>query len=127
MALEWKEKYKIGDSQVDAQHQEWFQLAKRFLMACGEQSFGESGEAFFQYTRRHFIHEESSMHERQYPFAAAHAKEHEKLLSTLTKILSIGRSVLSKEELDDFVNYCLVEHITRHDAPLARYEEGELV
>jgi hemerythrin len=127
MALEWKEKYRIGDGQVDAQHQEWFQLANRFLMTCDEQSFSASGEAFFHYTRHHFFHEESLMRERQYPLAAAHAKEHEKLLSTLTKILGIGRSVLSKEELDDFVNYCLVKHITTHDAPLAKYQEGAMV
>ena len=122
MALEWKDTYEIGDSQVDTQHQEWFELANKFLMAGDDQSLSESGAAFFNYTQEHFSHEESLMRERQYPVAVAHAKEHEVIVSTLTKILSIGRSVLSKEELNEFVNYCLVKHITTHDAALAMYK-----
>jgi hemerythrin-like metal-binding protein len=126
MALNWIDKYEMGDSQVDAQHKDWFQLANRFLMEGDAQSLSESGEAFFNYTQQHFSEEESWMHERQYPDAVAHAKEHEMLVNTLTKVLSIGRNVLSKEELGDFVNYCLVQHITKHDAALAIYEKSAI-
>jgi hemerythrin-like metal-binding protein len=121
MALKWIDRYEVGDNQVDAQHKEWFQIANCFLMAGSEQTLSESGEAFLQYTQHHFSNEESLMQYCQYPAAVAHAKEHEVLVSTLTKILIIGRNALSKVELDDFVNYCLVKHITTHDAELAIY------
>ena len=81
-----------------------------------------SGHAFSQYTRHHFFHEEILMRDIRYPFTATHAKEHEGLVSTLNKILDVvGKEVLSKEELEEFVGYCLVKHISTCDSQLAVY------
>ena len=122
MALDWDDRYTIGDGRIDAEHQEWFRLAKEFLKAGSVQSMYESGIAFSQYTRHHFFHEEILMREIQYPFTATHAKEHEGLVSTLNKILDVvGKDVLSKEELEEFVGYCLVKHISTDDSQLAVY------
>ena len=122
MEIEWQDKYKIGDGKIDAEHQEWFRLANRFLMANERQSMQECGEAFSQYTRHHFFYEEAFMREIQFPFTATHVKEHDRLVSTLEKILDVvDKDVLSKAELEDFVGYCLAKHIATYDAPLAVY------
>ena len=122
MEIEWQDKYKIGDSSIDAEHQEWFRLANKFLMADEQRSRRAHGEAFSKYTRHHFFYEEVFMREIQFPFTATHVKEHDLLLSTLEKILEVvDEDVLEKAELEDFVSYCLVKHIGNFDAPLSVY------
>jgi hemerythrin-like metal-binding protein len=122
MAFEWMDRYKIGDSQIDAEHQEWFRLANTFLRADAEQSVQESGEAFSQYTRHHFFQEETLMREVEFPLTAIHVKEHDRLVGTLEKIRDVvDKDVLSKEELEGFVGYCLVQHIANFDAPFSTY------
>ena len=121
MTLQWQDRYKIGDNKIDAEHQYWFRLANNFLTAIDKQSMSASGEVFAQYTEHHFFHEEVLMHDLAYPFIATHIKEHERLVNTLSKILDIGRDSLSKEELEDFVAYWLVKHITDYDAPFTVY------
>ncbi|NVO04520.1 MAG: hemerythrin family protein [Rhodoferax sp.] len=122
MAIEWKEKFMIGDGKIDAEHQEWFRLANQFLLADGAQAMQACGDAFSQYTRHHFFHEEVLMREMQFPFTATHVKDHDTLWSTLEKILDVaGKNVLSKEEMEDFVGYWLVNHIVNFDKPFAVY------
>jgi hemerythrin len=62
------------------------------------------------------------MRDIQYPFTSTHVQEHEGLVSTLNKILDVlGQDVLSQDELEEFVNYCLVKHISTYDTMLAVY------
>ena len=122
MALDWDDRYSIGDGKIDSEHREWFRLAKEFLTAGSMQLKYESGKAFSRYMQHHFFHEEILMREIQYPFTATHAKEHEGLVSTLNKILDVvDQDVLSKEEMEEFVGYCLVKHISTDDSQLAVY------
>jgi hemerythrin-like metal-binding protein len=122
MALNWNDRYKIGNGKIDAEHQEWFRLANAFLAADSVQSMTASGEVFSQYTRQHFFQEEVLMHQIQYPLTAPHAQEHQGLVSTLDKILDvIGEEVLTKVELEDFVGYCLAKHISTDDSKFAVY------
>jgi hemerythrin-like metal-binding protein len=122
MEIEWQDKYKVGDGKIDAEHQEWFRLANKFLMAADQQSMRECGEAFSQYTRHHFFYEETFMRAIHFPFTATHVKEHDQIVSTLEKILDVvDKNVLSKDELDEFVSYCLVKHISNYDVPLSVY------
>lgn len=122
MALDWKDSHMVGDCTMDAEHQEWFQLANQFLMAGERQSMHASGKAFSQYTRHHFVNEEALMHKTQFPYTATHIKEHERLVSNLDKILDVvGMDVLSQTELEDFVGLSLVKHIANYDRPFAVY------
>jgi len=127
MALEWKEKYEIGDRKIDAEHQEWFRLANLFLVTDDELVMNSTGEEFFQYTLHHFVHEEVSMRELQYPFIASHIKDHESLVSTLKKVLEVGKNELAKDELEDFVGYGLVKHITSYDSRFTLYVKRNCV
>jgi hemerythrin len=44
MALEWNEKYEIGDRKIDAEHQEWFRLANKFLVTDDEKVMNMAGD-----------------------------------------------------------------------------------
>lgn len=122
MALDWKDTHMVGDCTMDAEHQEWFQLANQFLMAGERQSMHASGKAFSQYTKHHFVNEEALMHKTQFPYTATHIKEHERLVSNLDKILDVvGMDVLSQAELEDFVTLSLAKHIANYDRPFAVY------
>jgi hemerythrin-like metal-binding protein len=123
MAIEWNDKHHVDGSKIDAEHREWFRLANKFLHASDTKSRTEYGEAFIKHTRQHFFSEETLMRELHYPFTATHVNEHDALISTLTKVLDLaGESVLSKSELEDFVNYSLTKHIVTFDMPLGVYE-----
>jgi hemerythrin len=120
MLIEWNAKHKIGHARIDAEHQELFRLANKFLTARSQQSLYDTSDVFNAYTRQHFSHEESLMLQLRYPAAATHLREHLSLLDTLDKIMdATDEEVLSKAELEDFVGYWLVKHIATFDAPLA--------
>jgi hemerythrin-like metal-binding protein len=122
MAVEWNDKYLIGEVKVDAEHREWFRLANDFLVAIDHQVRNDSGAAFASYTRQHFFDEETLMREVRYPFIATHVSEHERLFSTLDKIFDVqAEEILSKVELEEFMAYTLSTHITSFDAQLSVY------
>jgi hemerythrin-like metal-binding protein len=121
MALDWSERFIVGDVKVDQEHREWFRLANSFLLASDLKAQREAGHAFVHYTHQHFAHEETFMREMNFPFISTHIQEHESLSNTLAKVLDfdvVFDANLSKTELEEFVSYCLTKHITRFDAPL---------
>ena len=61
MLLEWKDSYKIGDPEVDAQHQALFQLANDFLQASGKAELTLQAMKLYKHTREHFTQEEAVM------------------------------------------------------------------
>jgi hemerythrin-like metal-binding protein len=79
------------------------------------------GDDFYQYTLQHFFHEEILMNEVQYPFIGSNIQEHEGLVNTLKKILDVGKKELAKDELEDFVGFWLVKHITTFDTQFTVY------
>jgi hemerythrin-like metal-binding protein len=128
MALLWNEKYKLGETTIDAEHHEWFRLANDFLAAQDRDARVESGEAFSRYTGQHFVAEEALMRDIQYPFMTAHVGEHERLTSTLNKIFDVDvEEIFSSTELDEFVAYTLTKHITTFDSPLSVFIKRHLV
>jgi hemerythrin-like metal-binding protein len=122
MAIEWSDKLKIRNDKIDDEHRKWFQLANVFLMADAEKSSKECGRTFFRYTQDHFHCEEVLMREVNFPYRDIHVRAHESLLDTLGKVLDVvGKSVLSKEELEDFLGYSLARHIATHDVKFVAF------
>ena len=127
MAIEWSDKLKIRNDKIDEEHRKWFQLANAFLMADAEKSAKECGRTFFQYTQDHFYCEEALMREVNFPYQDAHVSAHETLITTLGKILDVvDKSVLSKDELEDFLGYSLATHIVTHDAKFVAFTRKNL-
>jgi hemerythrin len=114
--LEWIEMNRVGDLKVGGEHHEWFQLANNFLFADNLREKDEAGKSFLQFTFRHFACEETKMIDTHFPFIASHVDEHERLFRTLKKILEVTEDfALSKNELEEYMGYCLTRHISQFD------------
>lgn len=122
MTIRWKEVYKIGHEQIDAEHQALFELVNRFLDANDSGSLTLSAMGMFKHTREHFTHEEDLMRALGYPGIRDHVKQHNDLLSRLNRIAeSIANDTLDKPELEAFLSHWLLNHIGSADAELAGY------
>ena len=122
MSLEWKDGYKIGHDEIDAQHQQLFKLVNTVLAAKDKATLTACAMALFQYTREHFAHEEALMKRLDYPAMAAHQAQHESLISRLNEVSArIANGTLDHQVLEVFLTDWLLNHIANSDIKLATY------
>lgn len=122
MKIEWKDSYKIGDAEIDVQHEELFRLINRFFEANDKPALTLCAMQLFKYTREHFEHEEKLMRRLNYPEFKAHIAWHNALISRLSSVSqSIANNTLNKAELEIFIRDWALHHIPREDAQLAAY------
>lgn len=126
MTIEWRDAYKIGDREIDAQHREIFLKANAFLDALDKDVLTEYAMAFFQYTREHFKHEEALMRKLSYPALAGHVQQHNDLIERLNDIAAnIANDELTYKKLESFLTDWLLGHIRTFDTKLAAYIGGK--
>ncbi len=122
MSLEWNNAYKIGNVEIDAQHQEIFRLANNFLNATNKGSLSVCAMGFFKHTREHFKHEEDLMKSLNYPGLKEHLVQHSELISLLNDVAkSIADDSLEMTDLEAFLSAWLLGHIGTFDKSLAAY------
>jgi hemerythrin len=122
MPVQWKDAYKVGDVEIDQQHQEIFKKANAFLEASDSATLTECAMGFFHYTREHFSHEESLMRELHFPAIAGHIQQHNDLIERLNRIAAdISKKELTHKDLESFLNDWLLVHIRAYDTKLAAY------
>jgi hemerythrin-like metal-binding protein len=122
MAIEWNEKYRVGNDAIDAEHKELFNIASRFLNASDTGAQLAAALELRDYTSKHFRHEEALMHEIGYPLTATHLKLHTDLLSKLGEIeKKIELDDLNNSDIENFINYWFIKHMAAVDAPLVVY------
>lgn len=126
--LEWSQKYSIGVSEVDFQHQNMFGIINQ-LNDLVESSVYERPaiqnilDSLSDYARYHFTCEQELMQKILYPHAVQHKKAHDSFIIQLEKLY---RSYENNEavipELVVFLYNWLGEHILIEDQKI-----GELV
>lgn len=122
MSLQWNDRYKIGDEEIDAQHQQLFRLVNTVLAAKDKETLTACAMALFQYTREHFAHEEQLMKRLQYPAMAGHLAQHESLITRLSEVAArIANGTLDHRVLEAFLSDWLLNHIATSDVKLAAY------
>lgn len=122
MSLHWNDGYKIGDEDIDAQHQQLFKLVNTVLEAKGKEALTLCAMNLFQYTRKHFAHEEQLMKRLEYPAMASHQAQHEGLISRLSEVAArIANGTLDHQVLETFLSDWLLNHIATSDIKLAAY------
>lgn len=125
MTIVWKDSYKIGDAEIDAQHEELFKLANQFLAANDKATQTLCAMQLYAYTRKHFEHEENLMRQIGFPGLKIHREWHNRLITRLNRIsLSIEKNTLDKQELENLINEWALDHIPYDDAQLAAYIPG---
>lgn len=127
MSLEWKDGYKIGHDEIDAQHQQLFKLVNTVLAAKDKVTLTACAMALFQYTREHFAHEEALMKRLDYPAMATHQTQHESLISRLNEVSArIANGTLDHQVLEAFLTDWLLNHIATSDIKLANYIQASV-
>lgn len=122
MSLEWKDNYKIGHAEIDAEHQHLFKLVNTVLAAKDKVTLTGCAMALFQYTREHFAHEEQLMKRLNYPAMAAHQTQHDDLISRLSEVSArIANETLDHAVREVFLSDWLLNHIATSDVKLAAY------
>lgn len=91
--LQWQESYSIGIELIDVQHKHLFNLANSALdLMTNDTSFNKSEQIIqlindlLQYTKFHFLSEESYMLKIDFPLYESHKKEHDAFIQKITNI-----------------------------------------
>ena len=122
MSFSWKDEYKIGNAEIDTEHQMLFQIAEAFFEATDKASRSICAMRLYQYTREHFRHEEQVMLAVNYPKREVHVQQHNVLIHTLNGVSEkIADETLQFSELEDFLRAWLLGHMRTFDTRLAAY------
>ena len=120
--LRWKDDYRVGNADIDEQHQELFQRAHNILHAVTNAEQAHAAMRLFEYTRTHFSFEEEYMRRLRYPELEPHRTLHQELSKKLSSISScIAKNEMVKEDLEDFMSHWLLIHIATADKKLVDY------
>jgi len=129
MAVNWKEAFKIGIVEIDAQHRELFSRLDKLENALRD---GKGREVIFStfhfldnYVQRHFRAEEALQEFYQYPHLLMHAAEHaafKKRLKSLEERLTLeDPSEKLAAHTQAFLTNWLITHVTSLDKELTCY------
>jgi hemerythrin len=122
MIANWKRAYRIGDAEIDGQHQTLFNKANAFLASIDEPMLDACAAAFYEYVCYHFEVEEVLMAVLMSPTFDGHVQRHREMLSQLDDILEdIVDANRSKDQLAHFLNDTFPRHIAVYDAKLVSY------
>lgn len=122
MAIEWSDKFSVGDEEIDLQHQTLFRVVNVFLTSYDERNLTEFSKEMSRYVQEHFTLEEKHIRSIGYPDYIKHLKQHDALLIGLNRIhksMIFGTFDLekSKKFFYDWVHY----HIMIEDVNLLKF------
>ena len=119
--LEWSDSYKVGIQEVDEQHKELVGMLNALHQAIVEHHAKEASRKILDqladYTRTHFLLEESLMRVTHYPGFEAHKQQHEELIRQVVDLqqkLDTGGATITFELLH-FLKVWLAQHINETD------------
>lgn len=122
MAIEWLDRYSVGDAEIDAQHRTLFGLVNALLAVTDKSHRAEALANLFEHTRYHFKHEEALMCSMDYPGLKAHAEQHQNLLTKLGQTSElIANYSLNMAHLESFLAAWLLKHMETLDMSLAKH------
>lgn len=117
--VEWRDGFKIGVPQVDAEHRHLFTLVKSLSAMNVDATLGE----LLDYVVTHFTNEQELMESSGFPDFRQHLALHEQFSSQVADFLSSGSEwdEARIQELRKFLNKWLVGHILTHDLRFGRW------
>jgi len=111
--VEWREGFRTGIKEVDAEHRHLFALVKGLEVGNAQALVDE----LLEYVVTHFTHEQALMEHSGYPDFHHHLALHEQLAGQVSDFLA-GGDAWTEERVHDlrrFLNKWLVGHILTHD------------
>jgi hemerythrin len=128
MPVPWTDALKVGDTEIDTQHEELFRLVNLLLEMTDTICLTKCVLSLFRHTREHFSHEEDVMRRIRYPEILPHLMAHNQLLTqlnTLTKC--IANETFVKNDWQAFFQAWLINHIENSDRKLLHYIKAHAV
>ncbi len=125
--FEWKEKYSVGNLNIDQQHKGIFEIANSLTEEMNENEIKIILMKLFKYTRVHFADEEEMMKKIGYPKLDEQRELHNELISKLSTL-----SVKSFDTVQFVINFkkfvygWITNHILLHDMDYFHYNQKRL-
>ncbi len=122
MSLEWTDSYKIGDPEVDQQHQYLFELTNEFMAVDSISALRSLLMTLYKHTREHFELEEALMRKIDFPQLDIHQEHHNLLLRRLGELsMDVGKGYMNKPAINALMNEWATKHILVDDAKIAEF------
>lgn len=117
--VEWRDGFKVGVTQIDAEHRHLFTLVKALSAANVDDTLGE----LLDYVVTHFTNEQELMESSGFPDFRQHLALHEQFSAQVAEFLSSSSEWDESriQELRKFLNKWLVGHILTHDLRFGRW------
>jgi hemerythrin len=128
----WDDSYKIGEENIDQEHQKLFQIAlealehekqtdpKKFIKKCIID--------LYQYMQLHFENEEKYMESIGYPELEAHKKLHSNIIEQINQFIKEIPKISMKDferKLIEYMDIWLISHIIYDDQKIQCFSEME--
>ena len=125
-SLEWHERFRLGDTAIDTDHQRLFRLfndlADSMREGKAKTAMPVTFDALVDYAGHHFQREEQLMASLNYPKLGAHRLEHQefsaRVLSLRERLTTSAGNALAIEAFE-FIKLWLINHIQKSDRALA--------
>lgn len=124
----WKNSFKIGNTHIDAEHQELFKIAseafKKVPANEKKAKIKETLKKLFDYFKEHFKNEEEFMISIKYEKIEEHKAIHVNIIDILKKLILDSTNMESKEiedNLANFIEISLVHHIVNEDKKISHW------
>ena len=128
----WQQEYNTGNSQVDGQHQQLFEIVNALHDAVVSKknvyTIQELLEALANHTIEHFQTEESLMMAVDYPEYDRHKQTHDCLLSKVDRLLLKFRDRNTEAvttEITQFLAEWLAHHIKGEDTKMIQFFQNQ--
>jgi hemerythrin-like metal-binding protein len=122
MSIEWLESYKIGNAEVDASQKALFDLANQIADSDDWMTLRPMIVTLFKQMQNQFDLEEALMTKVAFPGAAAHAEDHQHLLTRLRdRSMDVGKGHMNKKAIVGVMTDWAHRHVANQDAELAQY------
>ncbi len=123
--VEWREGFKVGIEQVDAQHKHLFALVKGLKLETIDKTMDE----LLDYVVEHFSTEQDLMEQSNFPDFRTHLTLHEEFAASVGDFLATGEDWNPERllSLRKFLNKWLIRHIMVHDLRFGRWYQQQKV
>lgn len=129
--FEWKQSYKIGNSNIDYEHEKLFELAIKAVNLDGldiKTKVRQTIIELYDYMKIHFENEEKYMEEINYPGIIDHKMAHKKIIDDMNKFLKELPSMKIEDferRLVEYIDIWLVNHIVHEDKNIAEFSKTQ--
>jgi len=122
MDIEWQEKYRIGQADIDASQQALFALANQIAHSEDWMALRPMIVNLFKQMQNQFDLEEALMTQVKFPGAQAHAQDHLSLLNRLRdRSMDVGKGHMNKKAILGVTTDWAHRHVVNQDAELAHF------